>query len=101
MVAFFNQVRSFFRKTGDGPNDFEEIKELYTKRTKGMERVRDAYSKSQFGIVHARTDGERLLVITHSGKATGKEFYTFTIGKNGKVALDGVEKEVDVENDDD
>jgi beta-lactamase superfamily II metal-dependent hydrolase len=95
MVAFFNQVGNFFRKTGSGAADFEEIKELYTKRSKGMQRVRNAYAKSQFGIVHARTDGKRLLVITHSGKATGKELYTFTVGKNGKVTLEGVKSEPD------
>lgn len=95
MVAFFNQVRSFYRKTGAGPGseNFEEIREVYTKRTKGMERVRNAYAKSQFGIVHARTDGRRLLVITHSGKATGKEFYSFVVDDDGKVTLEGVTDE--------
>lgn len=41
--------------------------------------VRNAYEKKQFGIVHVRTDGERVLVATPSGRDDKKEAYAFTV----------------------
>ena len=42
-----------------------------------------SFSRSAYGIVHVRTDGERLLVFTHSGKRDLKEAYAFTINSIG------------------
>lgn len=49
--------------------------------------VRNAYEKTTFGIVHVRTDGERVLVATHSGRDDKKEAYAFTVDANGAVAF--------------
>jgi hypothetical protein len=38
-----------------------------------------SFSRSAYGIVHVRTDGERVLVFTHTGKRDLKEAYAFTI----------------------
>jgi beta-lactamase superfamily II metal-dependent hydrolase len=48
----------------------------------------NAYSKSQFGIVHVRTDGERVLVATHSGKEDQKESYVFHVDERGEIVFD-------------
>jgi beta-lactamase superfamily II metal-dependent hydrolase len=57
MVAFFQRVKGEFRR----------------------------YDKIQFGIVHIRTDGERVLVATHSGRDDQKESYVFHVDERGDV----------------
>jgi hypothetical protein len=47
--------------------------------------VRIAYEKTSFGIVHVRTDGERVLVATHSGREDKKEMYVFRVDANGDI----------------
>lgn len=44
-----------------------------------------AFERTNFGIVHVRTDGERVLAFTHSGKAGMNEAYRFTVDATGKV----------------
>ncbi len=48
----------------------------------------NAYSKSSFGIVHVRTDGERVLVATHSGKEDQKESYVFHVDERGDIEFE-------------
>lgn len=43
-----------------------------------------AFSRASFGIVKARTDGERLLVYTNSGQADLKEAYVYKVNSQGK-----------------
>lgn len=79
MVAFFkrypgrNKITSI-KKSGKEGND------LYS----GY----NAYSKSTFGIVHVRTDGERVLVATHSGKDDQKESYVFHVDERGDITFE-------------
>lgn len=40
-----------------------------------------AYSKTAYGIVHVRTDGNRILIFTHSGQKDLKEAYAYTVEK--------------------
>jgi len=42
-----------------------------------------AFSRSAYGIVHIRTDGNRILVFTHSGQKDLKEAYSFDIAADG------------------
>ena len=52
-----------------------------------------AFSRAAFGLVTVRTDGERLLVCTNSGRTELKEAYAFVMDANGKpvpVALRAV-----------
>jgi len=43
------------------------------------------FERTNFGIIQIRTDGERVLVFTHSGKAAMKEAYRFTVDDKHNV----------------
>jgi len=43
------------------------------------------FERTNFGIIHVRTDGKRVLVFTHSGKEAMKEAYRFTVDNKHKV----------------
>jgi beta-lactamase superfamily II metal-dependent hydrolase len=43
------------------------------------------FERTNFGIIHIRTDGERVLVFTHSGKAGMRESYRFTVGETHAI----------------
>ena len=45
------------------------------------------FERTNFGIVHIRTDGERILVFTHSGKDGMNEAYRLSVDAKGKVTL--------------
>ncbi|HWT12870.1 MAG TPA: hypothetical protein VN231_08970 [Allosphingosinicella sp.] len=44
-----------------------------------------AFERTNFGIAHVRTDGERVLAFTHSGKKGTNEAYRFTVASDGKI----------------
>lgn len=43
------------------------------------------FERTNFGIIHIRTDGHRVLVFTHSGKKGMNEAYSFTVDEDHKV----------------
>lgn len=43
------------------------------------------FERTNFGIIHVRTDGERVLVFTHSGKQGLREAYRFTVDGRHRV----------------
>lgn len=43
------------------------------------------FERTNFGIIHVRTDGERVLVFTHSGKQGMRESYRFTVDKRHNI----------------
>ena len=43
------------------------------------------FERKNFGIIHVRTDGNRVLAFTHSGKRGTNEAYRFTVGPFGGV----------------
>jgi beta-lactamase superfamily II metal-dependent hydrolase len=43
------------------------------------------FERTNFGIIHVRTDGERVLVFTHSGQEQLKEAYRFNVDKNHQI----------------
>jgi beta-lactamase superfamily II metal-dependent hydrolase len=43
------------------------------------------FERTNFGIIHVRTDGERVLVFTHSGKKGMREAYSFTVSKSHRI----------------
>lgn len=45
------------------------------------------FERTNFGIVHMRTDGERVLVFTHSGKEGLNEAYRFTVSATHEVTF--------------
>ena len=78
MVAFFKRV---------GPAIIREITEAGNESNKKIE-TSNAYIKTTFGIVHVRTNGERVLVVTHGGKPDQKESYAFKVDKQGKITFE-------------
>ena len=49
------------------------------------ERWFDGFERLNFGIIHIRTDGERVLAFTHSGKRGMNEAYRFSVSLTGAV----------------
>jgi beta-lactamase superfamily II metal-dependent hydrolase len=45
------------------------------------------FERTNFGIAHIRTDGERVLVFTHSGKDHTNEAYRFTVSPTHEVTF--------------
>jgi hypothetical protein len=73
LVKYFkdNKARSF---TGD------ELRKMFDKPGADAPAGRFfAFERTNFGIVHVRTDGDRVLVFTHSGKAGLNEAYAFRV----------------------
>ncbi|HUE82954.1 MAG TPA: MBL fold metallo-hydrolase [Pyrinomonadaceae bacterium] len=85
LVAFFNMegfVRPEFHKLGtDGAALLENGAAIVNSKAKSRFF---AFSRTAFGIVMVRTDGERLLVYTNSGQAAMKEAYAYCINEFGK-----------------
>jgi beta-lactamase superfamily II metal-dependent hydrolase len=80
MVAFFKRLgRVSVHELVDGNPKKEQAK---------ARTVQNAYEKVQFGIVHVRTDGTRVLVATPSGREDMKETYAFTVDENGAIAFE-------------
>jgi beta-lactamase superfamily II metal-dependent hydrolase len=84
-LVYVTEMVAFFRRLGRlrGKQVGDEGK------VKGEEfEINNAYEKSAFGIVHVRTDGERVLVTTNSGKDDQKETYAFRVDPRGEVEFE-------------
>jgi hypothetical protein len=44
-----------------------------------------SFERTNFGIIHIRTDGERVLALTHSGKKGLNEAYQFTVDSRHRI----------------
>lgn len=53
----------------------------------GGGRPFDGFQRLNFGIIHIRTDGERVLAFTHSGERGLNEAYRFTVATTGAVVF--------------
>ncbi len=75
-VIFVTELAAFFAVIGyvDAPKDKD-----------GKQRRFFAFERTNFGIAHIRTDGERVLAFTHSGKKGMNEAYRFTVSATGAV----------------
>jgi len=62
---------------------FFEMRGVSTVNKTGREYF--GFERTNFGIVQIRTDGERVLVFTHSGKEGLKEAYRFTVDQNHRI----------------
>lgn len=84
LVAFF-QVENFVtpetHKMKDGVAVIQDGKAVVDPKAK---HPFFAFSRAAFGLVMVRTDGERLLVCTNSGRKDLKEAYAFTVDDHGK-----------------
>jgi hypothetical protein len=71
-VIFCTELAAFFKTLG------------YMQRPKNAGPV-FAFERTNFGIAHVRTDGERVLAFTHSGKRFMNEAYRSTVSATGEV----------------
>jgi beta-lactamase superfamily II metal-dependent hydrolase len=95
-VIFSTELAAFFHKRDYSHQRevLEEFFEEHEKSTFSREEVRKffvgkldqgdpgafyAFERTNFGIIHIRTDGNRVLVFTHSGKKGVNEAYRFTV----------------------
>ena len=88
------ELAAFFRERKDETFTGEQLRKMFTGRTKKGEAPPDFYGfeRTNFGIVHIRTDGERVLAFTHSGKKGLNEAYRF------RVEMHGAQRTVTFEN---
>jgi len=71
-IIFCTELAAFFKMRG------------YVEHPKDKDRF-FAFERSNFGIIHVRTDGERTLAFTHSGKERSNEAYRFTVSPTGEI----------------
>jgi len=81
-LIYVTEMVAFFKKIG-------HVK-MYTITPSGKVSTKpiehkNVYVKKMFGIVHIRTDGQRVLVATHSGKPGQKESYSFNVDNTGNI----------------
>ena len=81
-------IARFYR--GDEGITRADLRKFYggTFRTKEDEAALPsffAFERTNFGIIHVRTDGERVLVFTHSGKEGMREAYRFNVDANHAI----------------
>ena len=86
-LVYVTEMVAFFQRLGRISAHRYAPSDRYRELPEGTE-YNNAYNKLAFGIVHVRTDGERVLVATHSGKAKDKESYAFTVSAQGDVAFE-------------
>jgi hypothetical protein len=75
---------------GDETITRSDLRKFYgdTSRTAADEKALPSFygfERTNFGIIHVRTDGERVLVFTHSGKEGMREAYRFTVAPNHAI----------------
>jgi hypothetical protein len=75
MVAFFGRV--FVHESTPSGNESQKVTE-----------TTNPHIKRVIGIVHVRTDGERVLVATHGGKPGQKESYPFRVDEQGDITFE-------------
>lgn len=101
LAAFFTKrdyshtredLADFFEQRADETFTGDDLKRLFQGRPRS-DGPSDFYGfeRTNFGIIHVRTDGERVLVFTHSGRRGLNEAYRF------RVTMDGDDREVDFE----
>ncbi|MCR9196066.1 MAG: MBL fold metallo-hydrolase [Hyphomonas sp.] len=75
-VIFMTELAAFFRYRG-------LVRDLKT--SSDEEKVFHGFERTNYGIVHIRTNGERLVAFTHSGKRGMNEMYAYSVSKTGKI----------------
>lgn len=84
-------LASFFKSQGNKSYTAKQLSKMFgdgdfkTNKLHKGPRWFFGFERTNFGIIHFRTDGERVLVFTHSGKAGLNEAYRFTVDKQHSV----------------
>jgi hypothetical protein len=90
-------LAAFFKKHKDRTFTGEELRKLFAGKP-GEEDPPGffyGFERKNFGIIHIRTDGERVLVFTHSGKKGLNEAYRFNVTiEDGKRVIKFAKKVV-------
>jgi beta-lactamase superfamily II metal-dependent hydrolase len=87
-LIFVTELAAFFKLEGWTFND--ETKLTHTTQRCKQKGEFFAFSRAAFGIIKVRTNGERMLVYTYSGKDNMKEAYAFTLESSTKIVPDKV-----------
>ncbi|MDA0824540.1 MAG: SH3 domain-containing protein [Proteobacteria bacterium] len=93
LAAFFTKrdyaherevLKKYFKDRETDQFTGAEIAKLFTGRLDAGDPEPDffAFERTNFGIIHVRTDGERVLIFTHSGRRGVNEAYVFTVKKD-------------------
>jgi len=77
-IIFVTELAAFFKMRGPSTDDEPQA---------GEKKAYFGFERTNFGIVHVRTDGERVLALTHSGKKGMNEAYRFTVDATGNVTF--------------
>lgn len=77
-IIFNTELAAFFAYRG--PSIDEAPTTTQEARYEGFERL-------NFGIIHIRTDGKRVLAFTHSGRSGMNEAYRFDVAADGSIAF--------------
>jgi beta-lactamase superfamily II metal-dependent hydrolase len=101
LAAFFHKrdyshsratLEEYFKARKDQTFTGEQIRQLFT----GMPRPEDpqdlfyGFERTNFGIIHVKTDGERVLAFTHSGKKGTNEAYRFRVDAGHAVSFEEI-----------
>lgn len=78
-IIFVTELAAFFKVRGNS---------IDTDPQAGEVAPYFGFERTNFGIVHIRTDGERVLALTHSGKKGMNEAYRFNVDANGNVTFE-------------
>jgi beta-lactamase superfamily II metal-dependent hydrolase len=92
-LVFVTEMVAFFRKVGWTTPEFHRLDDAGVALVDGgqaalvpkRQRPYFGFDRAAFGIVMVRTDGQRLLVFTNSGKTNFKEAYAFRAEAGGEV----------------
>lgn len=101
LVAFFTmradshqreKIADFYKGDTASTVTRGDLRQFYDEspRTKENSKKLPSYfgfERTNFGIIHVRTDGERVLVFTHSGKKGMREAYRFTVDANHEITF--------------
>ncbi|HEV2148211.1 MAG TPA: MBL fold metallo-hydrolase [Longimicrobiaceae bacterium] len=83
-VVLITELAAFFKYEGKAT--------LPAKTGRRAKEIPAAFSRTAFGIVKVRTNGERLLVYTYSGASDMKEAYAFNVDAEGNVTATAIRK---------
>lgn len=101
LAAFFHKrdycykrehLAEYFKERKDETFTGEDIRKLFSgvPRDEDPKKMFYGFERTNFGIVHIRTDGERVLAFTHSGKKGTNEAYRFKVDNQHKVTFEPV-----------
>ena len=84
-LIFVTELAAFFKNMGFVDDKIYKTSKLKKQNSTKQKGPFYAFKRTAFGTVHIRTDGNRVLVYTHSGKEDMKEAYVFTVDSNGGI----------------